>query len=297
MQETQDPPTSQDRYIGFPIIIGSKAIRQPVPLSPFIDPTLSITYKWEFYVRSVYTLPYIYGLEDFEYNQVPSAIISNIPTVADNTELDLKTEDTANIILDSTRIGDSKSTEQRVTEGIKKNTLDFIDKIIIHLHSSFPEPIIEIPFSSTKAAWDGNEFNHKNEGWGEFEIRATIIMRNNRQIKITHFLKLHVQEPNSRIIPDHLITDQPENVVISERFETIILKNPGEWLMQSWGLFYSDVSTLNIDMEIEEGGTNGIEKQLPSLNHWFRNKKYGDVDDVKIDKALKHILDLIENSP
>lgn len=244
----------EDKYIGFPIIIGTKSIRKD-SLDSLDLKGITIIYEWEFYIRSVYTLPTIYGLKDFDYN-----LIENINN----------------------------------KDSIKKNTLDFIDKVIIHLHSSFPNPIIELTFDTSKFEWEGNEFKHKNEGWGEFEIRATLILKNNRQIKIGHFLKLHIQEPNSRIIPDNLINNQPDNVVISERFETIILKNPGDLLLQSWNIYYSDISTFNLDMEIDPD--ENFPKKLPSLNHWFRNKKYGEIDEKKIDRALENILDLIENN-
>lgn len=236
-----------DKYIGIPIIVGTKATRT----TEFPTDELNVSYEWEFYIRSVYTLPTIYGFNDFTFTEKSDGIL---PAV---------------------------------------NTLQFIDKVGINLHSSFVNPNFELTFDSIKDSSDGNEFMHKNKGWGEFEIKATLFLKNNKQIKISHYLKLHVQDPESRVVPDNLLENQSENVVISERIETIILKNPPPLILQNWNLYYSDLCTFNLDMKIDQD--ESVRKNIPNKKNWFRHKKFGETEEKKIDEAFKYILEKIGN--
>ena len=62
--------------------------------------------------------------------------------------------------------------------------LDMIDFVEWTLHPTFPNPVRKIRDRSSK-------FRLETGGWGVFQIIARLQMKNGRQIKLRHYLKLH----------------------------------------------------------------------------------------------------------
>jgi transcription initiation factor IIF auxiliary subunit len=66
----------------------------------------------------------------------------------------------------------------------KDEALDEIDHVEWTLHPTFPNPIRRIHERSTK-------FRLETGGWGGFTVGAQAQMKDGRQIKLRHVLKLH----------------------------------------------------------------------------------------------------------
>ena len=61
--------------------------------------------------------------------------------------------------------------------------LTLVDYVEYRLHETFPDPI--------RFAEDmGNQFALSSAGWGEFTIFITVHLKDGREVKTTHYLKL-----------------------------------------------------------------------------------------------------------
>ncbi len=67
-------------------------------------------------------------------------------------------------------------------EGSKED-LDLVDHVIYTLHSTFRNPVRKINDRESK-------FKLETEGWGTFLIYAKVVLKNKREISLTHDLTL-----------------------------------------------------------------------------------------------------------
>lgn len=62
--------------------------------------------------------------------------------------------------------------------------LDRVDFVEWTLHPTFPNPVRKLKDRATK-------FRLETGGWGVFAIHARVQLKDGRQVKLSHYLKLH----------------------------------------------------------------------------------------------------------
>lgn len=96
----------------------------------------------------------------------------------------------------------------RSTDSQNNSSLNYISKIVVTLHDTFPVPVRTLI----------NPFVIEERGWGEFTVYAKIYFDdlNEKHVGVSHHLKLFGEEINGK--------------VISERIETLVFKSPSKKL-------------------------------------------------------------------
>lgn len=122
----------------------------------------------------------------------------------------------------------------------KSNNLNFIRKVTVTLHETFPNPTRDLTYP----------FEITERGWGEFTIHAKIYFndKSDRCVTLSHQLKLFETETD---------LESENTVVKSERVETIVFRSPSRTLF--------DILNENVEVEESDSDTAKLDQAIEWL--------------------------------